>query len=201
MSVGSAAGVAAKQIVDGDVATVQDVDVSKVQAILTRLFRQRIHGPPNHLLTLRAALGGEPGGAARLGGWRSAMSSCSSGASTKGIGGDAPGGAECVALTCGTRYIHTVTESAHKGDLEASVDLLAAWLAGLARLGWPAGQRGRGGLASDRPGIKNEALGSAAFFEIKPLEVVPDPGKGLGPQKWWSLTPKNLQGKREKRKH
>ena len=39
-------------------------------------------------------------------------------------------GARCIALTCGTRYIHTVTESAHKGDLEASVDLLAAWLAG-----------------------------------------------------------------------
>ena len=46
MSVGSAAGVAAKQLVDGDVATVQDVDVTKVQAILTTTLGQRIHGPP-----------------------------------------------------------------------------------------------------------------------------------------------------------
>ena len=45
MSVGSAAGVAAKQLVDGDVSTVQDVDVTKVQAILTKTFNQRIHGP------------------------------------------------------------------------------------------------------------------------------------------------------------
>ena len=37
-------------------------------------------------------------------------------------------GARCIALTCGTRYIHTVTESAQKADLQASVDLLAAWL-------------------------------------------------------------------------
>jgi hypothetical protein len=46
MSVGSAAGVAAKQLVDGEVAAVQDVDVAKVQAILTGTFAQRIHGPP-----------------------------------------------------------------------------------------------------------------------------------------------------------
>ena len=46
MSVGAAAGVAAKQLVDGDAATVQDVDVSSVQAILTGTFQQRIHGPP-----------------------------------------------------------------------------------------------------------------------------------------------------------
>ena len=46
MSVGTAAGVAAKQLVDGDVATVQDVDVAKVQAILTGTFAQRVHGPP-----------------------------------------------------------------------------------------------------------------------------------------------------------
>lgn len=46
MSVGSAAGVAAKQLVDGDVSVVQDVDVTKVQQILTTTFNQRIHGPP-----------------------------------------------------------------------------------------------------------------------------------------------------------
>ena len=47
MSVGAAAGVAAKQLVDGTAATVQDVDVTAVQAILTSaLFNQRIHGPP-----------------------------------------------------------------------------------------------------------------------------------------------------------
>jgi tetrahedral aminopeptidase len=39
------------------------------------------------------------------------------------------GGARCVALTSGTRYIHTVTESMRKSDAEAAVDLLAAWLA------------------------------------------------------------------------
>jgi FAD dependent oxidoreductase len=38
--------VAAKQLVDGDAATVQAVDVAKVQAILTTTFKQRIHGPP-----------------------------------------------------------------------------------------------------------------------------------------------------------
>ena len=48
MSVGSAAGVAAKQLVDGDVATVQDVDVAKVQVILNATFGQRIHGPTGH---------------------------------------------------------------------------------------------------------------------------------------------------------
>ena len=42
MSVGTAAGVAAKQLVDGDVAAVQDVDVSKVQRILTATFGQRV---------------------------------------------------------------------------------------------------------------------------------------------------------------
>ncbi len=40
----------------------------------------------------------------------------------------AAGGARCAAVVCGTRYIHTVTESIHKGDLQASIDLLAAWL-------------------------------------------------------------------------
>jgi hypothetical protein len=40
---GAAAGVAAKQVVDGDVQTVHDVDVSKVQAILNTTFHQRIH--------------------------------------------------------------------------------------------------------------------------------------------------------------
>lgn len=37
-------------------------------------------------------------------------------------------GARCVALGAGTRYIHTTTEMIHKADLEAVVDLLAAWL-------------------------------------------------------------------------
>ena len=46
MSVGTAAGVAAKQLVDGEVDAVQDVDVAKVQAILTGVFEQRVHGPP-----------------------------------------------------------------------------------------------------------------------------------------------------------
>ena len=45
MSVGSAAGAAAKQLVDGSAATVQDVDVSKVRAILVGLG-QRVNGPP-----------------------------------------------------------------------------------------------------------------------------------------------------------
>ena len=48
MSVGTAAGVAAKQLVDGDVDVVQDVEVSQVQQILNSTFRQRIHGPPGH---------------------------------------------------------------------------------------------------------------------------------------------------------
>ena len=38
-------------------------------------------------------------------------------------------GARCATITAGTRYIHTVTESLHKGDLQATIDLLAAWLA------------------------------------------------------------------------
>ncbi|MEE2971572.1 MAG: M20/M25/M40 family metallo-hydrolase [Planctomycetota bacterium] len=37
-------------------------------------------------------------------------------------------GARCIALTAGTRYIHTVTESMRKSDATAAVDLLAAWL-------------------------------------------------------------------------
>ena len=37
-------------------------------------------------------------------------------------------GARCVAITSGTRYIHTVTESMNKRDAQAAVDLLAAWL-------------------------------------------------------------------------
>jgi hypothetical protein len=46
MSVGAAAGVAAKQLVDGEVSTVQQVNVTKVQEILVATFQQRIHGPP-----------------------------------------------------------------------------------------------------------------------------------------------------------
>lgn len=37
-------------------------------------------------------------------------------------------GCRAAGLTVGTRYIHTVTEMVHKGDLEAARDLLAAWL-------------------------------------------------------------------------
>jgi hypothetical protein len=46
MSVGTAAGVAAKQLVDAEVDAVQDVVVSKVQSILRDTFGQRVHGPP-----------------------------------------------------------------------------------------------------------------------------------------------------------
>ena len=38
-------------------------------------------------------------------------------------------GVRCAAVVCGTRYVHTITESIHKGDLQATVDLLAAWIA------------------------------------------------------------------------
>jgi endoglucanase len=37
-------------------------------------------------------------------------------------------GARTAAIVCGTRYIHTVTESIDKRDLRAAIDLLAAWL-------------------------------------------------------------------------
>ena len=37
-------------------------------------------------------------------------------------------GARTAAVVCGTRYIHTVTESIDKQDLKATIDLLAAWL-------------------------------------------------------------------------
>ncbi len=37
-------------------------------------------------------------------------------------------GARTAAVVCGTRYIHTVTESVDKGDLQAAVDLMSAWL-------------------------------------------------------------------------
>ncbi|HOA73208.1 MAG TPA: M42 family peptidase [Phycisphaerae bacterium] len=40
------------------------------------------------------------------------------------------GGYKTITLSIPTRYIHTVCESAHKNDLQAAVDLLAAWLAG-----------------------------------------------------------------------
>lgn len=56
MSLGTAAGVASKQLVDGIVDVVQDVNVSKVQRILMRTFGQRIHGPPGS-----SSLGGETG--------------------------------------------------------------------------------------------------------------------------------------------
>ncbi len=37
-------------------------------------------------------------------------------------------GVKCAAVVCGTRYVHTITESIHKGDLQATIDLLSAWL-------------------------------------------------------------------------
>lgn len=47
MSLGSAAGVAAAQVVAGTAPTVQDVNVTAVQDILAGpLFNQRVHGPP-----------------------------------------------------------------------------------------------------------------------------------------------------------
>jgi len=41
-------------------------------------------------------------------------------------------GARCIAIVTGTRYIHTSTEMVDKGDLNATVELLAEWLGGLA---------------------------------------------------------------------
>jgi endoglucanase len=38
-------------------------------------------------------------------------------------------GARTATIVCGTRYIHTVTESIDKKDLQATIDLLAAWVA------------------------------------------------------------------------
>ena len=46
MSLGTAAGVAAKQLVDGETSNVQAVNVTKVQTLLTNTFNQRVHGPP-----------------------------------------------------------------------------------------------------------------------------------------------------------
>ena len=43
MSVGTAAGVAAQQLVDGTAGCVQDVNVTRVQQILVRTFKQKIH--------------------------------------------------------------------------------------------------------------------------------------------------------------
>ena len=37
-------------------------------------------------------------------------------------------GVRCAAIVCPTRFVHTITETIHKGDLQATVDLLAAWL-------------------------------------------------------------------------
>jgi len=37
-------------------------------------------------------------------------------------------GVRTSAIVCGTRYIHTVTESIDKKDLKAAIDLVAAWL-------------------------------------------------------------------------
>jgi hypothetical protein len=46
MSVGTAAGVAAQQLILGTSKTVQDVNVTLVQEILIKKFQQRVHGPP-----------------------------------------------------------------------------------------------------------------------------------------------------------
>ena len=48
MSIGTAAGIAAQQLVQGLVTTVQDVNVSSVQSTLEKVFLQRIHGPPKN---------------------------------------------------------------------------------------------------------------------------------------------------------
>lgn len=45
MAIGTAAGVAATQLIDGSVKTVQDIDVAKVQSILVSGFGQQIHIP------------------------------------------------------------------------------------------------------------------------------------------------------------
>jgi endoglucanase len=37
-------------------------------------------------------------------------------------------GRKTLTISIPTRYIHTVTESVHKKDLDAAVNLLAAWL-------------------------------------------------------------------------
>ena len=42
----------------------------------------------------------------------------------------ARGGTRAITLSIPTRYIHTVTESVHRRDLQAAADLLAAWLRG-----------------------------------------------------------------------
>jgi hypothetical protein len=60
MAVGSAAGVAAQQLVDGSVTTVQDVDVTKVQTLLSQRFAQQIHvsappGPAPKSYTVKGA--------------------------------------------------------------------------------------------------------------------------------------------------
>jgi endoglucanase len=38
------------------------------------------------------------------------------------------GGVRAMTLSIPTRYIHTVTECVHKKDLQAAIDVLAAWL-------------------------------------------------------------------------
>ena len=38
------------------------------------------------------------------------------------------GGYRAMSLSVPTRYIHTVTETIHKKDLQAAIDLLAAWM-------------------------------------------------------------------------
>ena len=40
----------------------------------------------------------------------------------------ASAGRRTITLSIPTRYIHTVTESVHQGDLKSAVSLLAAWL-------------------------------------------------------------------------
>lgn len=42
----------------------------------------------------------------------------------------AAAGARAIGITVGTRYVHTVTEMIHRGDLEAARDVLVAYLSG-----------------------------------------------------------------------
>ena len=48
MSMGTAAGVAAVQVVNGACERVHDVNVTQVQQVLEKTFQQRVHGPPQN---------------------------------------------------------------------------------------------------------------------------------------------------------
>jgi endoglucanase len=40
----------------------------------------------------------------------------------------AAAGARAIGITVGTRYVHTVTEMVDKGDLQAALDIIVAYL-------------------------------------------------------------------------